>query len=142
MQKPLARVLVVEDDPNIGSLMRAVLSRSLLDATLVKNGEDARQLLEEHDYDLVLLDISLPGISGLEVCAEIRACDRLKHLPVIFVSGLTDSQYKNEAERLGAVDFIEKPFTLLPFLACILGHLKLKHSDSEVLKHLSSGKAT
>ena len=126
VKKPVARVLVVEDHQDIGDLMRLALSRSLIDATLCGTGEEALTRLTTEDYDLVLLDIALPGMSGLELCGQLKANPRLKSIPVIVVSGYHSPENKQEAERLGAVDFIEKPITLLRFLACIMGHLKLK----------------
>lgn len=126
MKKPLARVLLVEDHPDIGTLMRAALSRALVETTVIASGEEALRHLTTATYDLILLDIALPGLSGIEVCRQLKADPQLQHLPVIFVSGKTAPACKAEALRLGAVDFIEKPFSLLPFLSCIMGHLNLR----------------
>jgi len=131
--KSLARVLVVEDHQDIGDLMRLALSRSLIDATLCRTGEEALTLLVSETYDLLLLDIELPGMSGLELCRLLKTDPQLQDIPVIFVSGQNSPQNKQEAERLGAVEFIEKPITLLRFLSRVMGHLKLKaNSDREV----------
>jgi len=137
VKKPVARVLVVEDHRDIGDLMRLALSRSLIDATLCRTGEEAMTLLASETYDLLLLDIELPGISGLELCRLLKADPHLQDLPVIFVSGQNSRDNKQEAERLGAVEFIEKPITLLRFLSRVMGHLKLKaNSDREVRQML------
>jgi len=125
MKKTIARVLAVEDHPDIGDLMREALARSLIEATISTTGEEALTRLATETYDLILLDIALPGMDGMEVCRRIKANPRLKDIPVIFVSGQTAKAYKDEAQRLGAVEYIEKPFDLLPFLSCIMGHLKL-----------------
>lgn len=136
VKKPIARVLVVEDDTDIGDLMQLALSRSLIDATLITSGEEALTRLTSEDYDLVLLDITLPGMSGLDLCRQLKADPRLKCLPVIFVSGQNSPENKQEAEELGAVDFIEKPVTLLRFLSCIMGHLKLKTNGEREIRQL------
>ncbi len=133
VKKPVARVLVVEDHQDIGDLMRLALSRSLIDATLCRTGEEALTLLTTETYDLLLLDIELPGMSGLELCRHLKAAPALQDIPVIFVSGQNSPDNKQQAERLGAVEFIEKPITLLRFLSRVMGHLKLKaNSDREV----------
>lgn len=136
VKRPVARVLVVEDHPDIGAMLRLALARSLIDATIITNGEEALARLTNETYDLILLDIALPGMSGLEVCRQLKANKRLKHIPVIFVSGQTAEEYQQEAKRLGAVDFIEKPFQLMPLLSCIMGHLKLKQSGQRDIRQL------
>ena len=125
MKKPAARVLAVEDHPALGNVIRAVLNHSLIDATILTTGEEALKRLTTEAYDLILLDINLPGISGIEVCRRLKANPKLRHLPVIFVSGETAVAYKEEAKRLGALDYIAKPFEMLDFLTRIMGHLNL-----------------
>lgn len=134
--KSLARVLVVEDHQDIGDLMRLALSRSLIDATLCRTGEEALTLLASETYDLLLLDIELPGMSGLELCRLLKADPALQDIPVIFVSGQNSPQNKQEAERLGAVEFIEKPVTLLRFLSRVMGHLKLMANSEREARQL------
>lgn len=128
-KKPLARVLAVEDHPDLGNLMREALTRVRIEATIITSGEAALTHLTTEIFDLILLDINLRGMNGLEVCRQLKTDPRHKHVPVIFVSGQTGAAYKAEAKRLGAVDFIEKPFELLPFLSCVMGHLKLQMED-------------
>jgi CheY-like chemotaxis protein len=125
MPKSVTRVLVVEDNPDFGDLMRVLLARYKIEAVVMTSGEKALTCLSKEIFDLILLDIALPGMNGLEVCHQIKATPRLKHIPVIFVSGQTSEAYKREAKRLGAVDYIQKPFELLPFLKCIMGHMNL-----------------
>ena len=136
VKKPVARVLVVEDHRDIGDLMRLALSRSLIDATLCRTGEEALTLLASETYDLLLLDIDLPGMSGLELCRLLKADPHLQDFPVIFVSGQNSRDNKQEAERLGAVEFIEKPITLLRFLSRVMGHLKLKANSEREARQL------
>ena len=130
----VARVLVVEDHPDIGDLMRAALRRVGIDATLVTSGEAALKTVRQAPFDLILLDIALPGMNGLEVCRELKSDEALQSIPVIFVSGQTSSPYKAEAKRLGAVDFIEKPFELVDFLARVTGGLRLQMNGGTTLR--------
>ena len=136
MKKPVARVLVVEDDTVIGDLMQLALSRSLIDATTVTSGEAAPSRLTTESYDLILVDIALPGISGLELCRQLKADPQLQDIPVIFVSGQHSPKNKQEAERLGAVEFIEKPVALLHFLSRVMGQLKLKANGERDARQL------
>ena len=134
MKAPLARVLAVEDHPEIGNLMRAALTRARIEAVIITTGEEVLAVVREQPFDLILLDISLPGMSGLEVCRQLKTDRTLRHIPVIFVSGQTSLPYKAEAKRLGAVDFIEKPFELLDFLARVLGQLRLQTNGGTKLQ--------
>ena len=134
MKAPLARVLAVEDHPEIGNLMRAALTRARIEATLITTGEEALAVVREQPFDLILLDIALPGMSGLEVCRQLKAEKSLRHIPVIFVSGQTSKAYHDAARRLGAVDFIEKPFELLDFLARMMGQLRLQTNGGTKLQ--------
>ena len=126
VKRPIARVLVVEDDRQTGDLMKLALSRLLMDATLSTSGEEALARLTTETYDLILLDIVLPGMSGFDLCRQLQVFPQLQGIPVIFVSGLATPANKEEAQRLGAVDFIEKPVPLLQFLARVMGQLQLK----------------
>lgn len=132
----VARVLVVEDHPDIGDLMRAALRRVGIDATLVTSGEAALKTVRQAPFDLILLDIALPGMNGLEVCRELKADPQLKDIPVIFVSGQNSPENKQEADQLGAVDFIEKPVTLLHFLSRVMGQLRLKTNGEREIRQL------
>lgn len=129
---------MVEDDAEIGNLMQLALSRSLIDATLISSGEEALTRLTTETYDLILLDIALPGISGLEVCRQLKADPQFEDIPVIFVSGLGSPENKQEAEMFGAVDFIEKPVTLLHFLSRVMGQLRLKTNGEREIRQLWS----
>ncbi len=103
-----------------------MLARLRIETIVVHTGEAALLWLAKNSCDLILLDISLPGMNGLEVCRQLKASPQWRRLPVIFVSGHASPAYREEARRLGARDFIEKPFDLIPFLACVQKHLKLK----------------
>jgi len=127
-------VLVVEDHPEIGNLMRAALTRARIEATLITTGEEAVARARQQPFDLILLDVALPGISGLDVCRRLKSDKTLRHIPVTFVSGQTSKAYLDEARRLGAVDFIGKPFELLDFLARVLGQLRLQTNGGTKLQ--------
>lgn len=118
-------VLIIEDDPDMGKLLHEALKQSALESTVLKSGEVALRRLAEAVFDLILLDIRLPGISGLEVCRQVKADLRLRHIPVIFISSLHDNQMRAQAFVLGAAEYLAKPFTMQHFQACVTRHLAL-----------------
>jgi len=120
-----SRILLVEDDLDMRKLLHGALKQAALHTTMVSSGEIALRHLAEEWFDLILLDVRLPGISGLEVCRQVKADLRLRHIPVIFISGLHDNQMRAQAFMTGAAEFIAKPFTMQQFLACVNRQLTL-----------------
>ena len=107
--KPLSSpsILVVDDDPVIVELVAETLTSSGMDATTCTDGLAALELLRAGSFDLVILDIMMPGASGLEVCARIRATSAV---PVIFLSAKDEESDKVVGLMTGADDYIVKPF--------------------------------
>ena len=106
------RILIVDDD----RLTVALLSRAMNDLGVIEiagNGHEALQRLHEKiPPNLILLDAMMPGLSGFEVCAQLKAEPKLAHIPIIFVTGLSDHQTEISALNAGAADFISKPISL------------------------------
>jgi two-component system, OmpR family, response regulator AdeR len=100
-------VLVVEDEPGIASILTAYLERDGLRSVLAADGQEALQLFHQRRPDLVLLDIHLPGMDGIDVLRAIRDEGQT---PVIMVTALADDVDKLLALRLGADDYVVKPF--------------------------------
>lgn len=100
-------ILVVEDDPDINDLLCTILRRQGYQVTGAFSGSEGRMCIAQYNYDLILLDLMLPGITGEELIGEIRAT---KTMPVIVVSAKTAQADKISLLRLGADDFIVKPF--------------------------------
>lgn len=123
MKRPLAQVLVVDDDAIIALDMRRLLQELAVESTLASSGEQAMTLVRERRFDLILLNLHLPGMSGLEVCRRLKGDPKLKAIPVIFVTGETDRAIKSEALRLGAVDFLAKPYAPAHFKSRVLAYL-------------------
>ncbi|KAF0174174.1 MAG: response regulator receiver [Limisphaerales bacterium] len=128
MTKPLARVLVVEDELLLAQSIQVALGWRRVEAEHCGTAEEALAILNTETYDLLLLDIRLPGMSGLDLVTEVRANPALRRVPVVFMTGDTNPANRQAARRLGAADFLEKPLNMDKFVACILGHLKLEPS--------------
>lgn len=102
------RVLVADDDPTAGLLFRAALAGGDFVPTLVDNGSDALAEFQRNPFDLVLLDVEMPGLDGFEVCEAIRRTHGAAVVPVVLVTGLGDPAFLERAKQLAA-DYIAKP---------------------------------
>ncbi|EWC59693.1 Phosphate regulon transcriptional regulatory protein PhoB (SphR) [Actinokineospora spheciospongiae] len=102
------RVLVVDDDVTVADVVRRYLERAGHRVTLAENGEDALRRVAEDPPDLVVLDLMLPGIDGLEVCRRLR---QRGAIPVIMLTALGEEENRIAGLQLGADDYVTKPFS-------------------------------
>ncbi len=109
------RILVVEDERDVRELMLLHLKREGYDVFAAEEGEEAFRKLSSENFDLVLLDWMLPGISGLEICKRLRA--RSHEIPVLMVTARADSADIVLGLEMGADDYITKPFDIPVLLA-------------------------
>ena len=119
----MVEILIVEDDPNIARTIEVTISLVGYECRICGDGAAAVQEVLEHDYDLVLLDVMLPGMDGFEVIQKIQS----KGTPVIFLTALQDVTDKVKGLRLGAEDYIVKPFEAVELLARIEVVLRRSH---------------
>ena len=123
-------ILIVDDNP---------VNLMLLKATLVKagyhinNGAEARAMAAKYRPDLILLDIMMPGEDGFEVMRRLRENPKTVAIPTIFLSALDDPEAKMEGFKLGAVDYITKPFYASEVLARVKLHLKLSIATNSLI---------
>jgi len=103
-----ATVLIVEDDHNIGNLVRTYLERDGYGVVWVRSGEEALAELDRHSLNLVVLDVGLPGIDGFEVCRRMRA---RSEVPVIMLTARDEEVDRVLGLELGADDYVPKPFS-------------------------------
>ncbi len=115
MASPQPALLIVDDEElNRDGLSRR-LQRQGYEVVAAKSGQEAIELLGEREFDLVLLDIMMPGMNGLEVLKFLRRVDSLVDLPIIMVTAKGESEDMVEALELGANDYVTKP---LDFRSC------------------------
>ncbi|WP_104523433.1 response regulator transcription factor [Blastococcus atacamensis] len=100
-------VLIIEDDPRIRRILQMTLQREGLDVTEAASGESGLEQLGEREFDVVLLDLMLPGKDGFEVCREVR---RTSNVPIIMVTARSDSHDVVAGLEAGADDYVSKPF--------------------------------
>ncbi|MFO8070896.1 MAG: response regulator [Polyangia bacterium] len=128
-------VLVVDDAPENLRLLAAVLGRGGLVPRPVTSGRLAIEAAVIDPPDLVLLDVRMPEMSGADVCRRFKQDERLRGIPIIFVSALQGTDDKVEAFRVGAVDYISRPFQEEEVLARIETHLRLRALQVELVSH-------
>jgi DNA-binding response OmpR family regulator len=117
-------VLVVEDDAKLAGLVAEYLGRHDFDVTVVGDGERGLAALRRGSFDLVLLDVMLPGADGFEVCRRIRATPDLAALPIIMLTARGEDVDRIVGLELGADDYLAKPFNPRELLARIRAVLR------------------
>ncbi|MBT4088492.1 MAG: EAL domain-containing protein [Deltaproteobacteria bacterium] len=126
-------ILIVDDNPNNVRLASKIINRAGYDPTPAPDGETALELIQEKSFDLILLDIMMPGIDGFEVCRRIQENSNLQdRIPVIFLTSVTDIASIVKGFELGAVDYINKPIISKVLLARVETHLKLSHQQKKL----------
>jgi DNA-binding response OmpR family regulator/anti-anti-sigma regulatory factor len=119
-------VLVVDDDAAVLEQLYGVLSSEQLDVIIANDGKMMMEVVSGELPDLVLLDVVMPGIDGFEACQRLKASPAARDVPVIFMTSLTETEYKLKAFRAGAVDYINKPIETAELLARVRTHLSLR----------------
>jgi diguanylate cyclase (GGDEF)-like protein/PAS domain S-box-containing protein len=134
-------LLVVDDNLQNLAMLNTALKRRGYEVHNAESGEQALRMVRDIPVHLILLDIMMPGIDGFEVCRILQADEKTAHIPVIFMTALSDVQAKKEGFACGAVDYITKPFHWQEVLARISTHLKvalLKHNLQRSLSRQSA----
>ncbi len=126
-----AKILVVEDRPEVANTIVFLLERGGCDVATAQTGAEGIRLAQTGNFDLITLDIDLPGINGLEVCRRLKQDASLCSTPVVFISGRIYESDIHHGQALGAVDFIGKPFDALTFAQRILSHVKPKTKNQD-----------
>lgn len=121
------RILIVEDEEKIARLLELELTYENYEVEKVYDGQKAFTKLQEEEWDLILLDIMIPGLSGIEVLRRIRASD--KNIPVILLTAKDSIEDKVAGLDLGADDYVTKPFQIEELLARIRAALRTNHSS-------------
>ncbi|MEO1593222.1 MAG: response regulator, partial [Cyanobacteria bacterium J06632_22] len=118
-------ILIVDDVPANLDVLSETLTTAGYDVAIATSGDRALKRLARITPDLILLDIKMPGMSGFEVCQQIKADALRAAIPIIFITALTDTDSKTRGFELGAVDYVTKPFQAQEVLARIKTHLQL-----------------
>jgi len=133
-------ILIVEDDESILFGLQDILESKGYQISTASNGIEGFKLASSEPIDLLLLDIMLPGMNGLEICKRIRK-EKLK-LPIVMLTAKSSEMDKISGLDYGADDYITKPFSLSELLARIRAILRRTYPEDDILKHYSFGNVT
>ena len=124
-----ARILVVDDEESIRDLLRLVLTGEGYSVVTANDGEEAIEHLEAQRFDLVITDLVMPTVNGVEV---LRAAKRIDpNYPVIIITGFPSAETVTELVRLGAGDYLTKPFTIDVVVATVAKLLEMGRKSGE-----------
>ncbi|HEY1764573.1 MAG TPA: response regulator [Opitutaceae bacterium] len=127
----IAKILVVDDQPMNVQLLKRKLEREKLEVLTAHNGLEALEQVKAHKPDLILLDLMMPDMDGMEVCQRLQASSETRSIPIIFVTARNTKESKLEGLNVGAVDFITKPIDVDETLARVQTQLRFAAINRE-----------
>jgi len=126
----MIKIFIVEDEKPISDLLRMSLTKAGYECTCVYDGIEAADILENERFDLILLDVMLPGVDGFELMEYIRTLE----MPVIFITARNVVEDRVKGLRLGADDYIVKPFEIIELLARVETVLRRYHKLDRMIE--------
>ncbi len=127
-----ARILIAEDDPDMRELIRALVEDLGLECVAVPDGQAALDEVAARPPDLILSDLNMPRVGGIELCRRVKADPATRSIPVVLVTGIGE-EFKGTGAEVGADAFMGKPFVLTDFRArihALLGPQALRSPDA------------
>ncbi|HZR24296.1 MAG TPA: response regulator transcription factor [Vicinamibacterales bacterium] len=133
------RILVVEDDPDIAHLVERYLDKAGFTVERAANGRDALQMIAAKAPELLVLDLMLPHVDGLEICRRLRSDEKTAAIPVIMLTARADESEKIVGLELGADDYLAKPFSPNELVARVRALLRRINRGASAAKTMSYG---
>src|SRR3954453_22523600 len=106
----ILRILLVDDDPGLRTLLKTTFGVADVDVVEAESAEAARRRIRAARPDVIVLDVNMPGTTGLELCAELKGAAATREIPVVLLTG-SDGGTSADAKRVGADAFVRKPFS-------------------------------
>ena len=125
------KILVVDDERDVRGLLSDFLTEEGYRVILATNGAEAIGLAELENPEVILLDINMPGIDGIEVCKKLKAQEKTQFIPIVIITALEDSGFIAYLE--GADDFVSKPFNLVELTFRVRSMLRIRRLNTELL---------
>ena len=129
------KILVVDDEWELRNLLTEFLTGEGYDVIQASNGEEALELAEKEEPQVILLDVKMPGIDGIEVCRSLKEEDKTRFIPIIMVTALEDRDVDAFVE--GADDFVTKPFSLVELSFRVKSMLRIKYLTDDLQRSLA-----
>lgn len=126
------KILIVDDVTRNIQVVGSILRKSHFGVAYAQSGIRALELAQENNYDLILLDVMMPEMNGFEVCKRLKANEKTKDIPVIFLTAKSDTESMVKGFELGGVDYIIKPFNGTELVARVKNHLDLKIAKQQL----------
>lgn len=144
-QKNEFKVLVVDDTPQNIKLLANILSSESYQVGFAQNGKDALKIANSSPFHIILLDIMMPEMDGFEVCKQLKAKEKTRDIPIIFLTAKTDQESIVKGFELGGADYISKPFNYSELLVRVKTHLqsslykqKLLQMNNQLMEEIES----
>lgn len=119
------KILIVDDEEDVVELVQVLLITEGYEVITGKNGLEALEIIKIENPDLIILDIMMPEMDGVEVCKRLRKLDKMENIPIVMFSAKLSAVDKKESFDAGADGFITKPFNTKGFIASIKTYLEL-----------------
>ena len=127
------KILIVDDEKINSAILENILNFEY-DTKIVNNGPDALKKADEYQPDIILLDIVMPKMSGLEVLEKLKSDEKTRDIPVILITGISDSNVEEQGLSLGAADYITKPYSPTIVKLRIKNQLRISVLNEEIRK--------
>jgi CheY-like chemotaxis protein len=132
MKARASTILLVEDDPQMPQVLRGLLQSDHISIVSARTGSEALKLVREKVFDLILLDLGLPGVNGFEVLRQLKTAPETESIPVIVLTAWNSTNDKLRGFEMGAADYLTKPFEASELRARICAALRTKHLQDEL----------
>ncbi len=134
---PQSTVLIVDDNPQNVELLQAFLESLPVKIASAVDGVDALRKVEEHNPDLILLDIMMPQMSGFQVCRKLKGDPKTRDIQILMVTALNELGDIEQANECGTDDFVSKPVNKIELLTRVKSLLRVRHLKSELERALT-----
>ena len=136
----MRKVLLVEDDPDLAQLVLLQLQDIDVECRWIANGREALEVATNESFDMLLLDVMLPEVDGLEICRTVRSVNR--HIPIMMLTAKVSEMDRVLGLELGADDYITKPFSMMELLARVKAMLRRVNVSEEQGAGTGTGSAS
>ena len=137
------KILIVDDEPDIIELVRYNLAKDGFDVDMAKDGADAFEKIKKNYYDLLILDLMLPLMSGLDICKAVKRDTKLEKMPIIMLTAKADEVDRVIGLELGADDYVTKPFSPRELIARVKAVLRrTRKEEKAAVNVISAGDIT
>ena len=134
---PQSTILIVDDNPQNIELLQAFLESLPVKLITAIDGVDALEKVQQHNPDLILLDIMMPKMSGFQVCRKLKSDPKTRDIQILMVTALNELGDIEQASECGTDDFVSKPVNKLELLTRVKSLLRVRHMKSELERALT-----